>query len=238
MPANKPEKKIDYTKEFVLYDYTGTFSDVAKGYEYSKPMYEKDAVTVYNIAGPLGLGINRAVKEVAEAKGLERGPPFWTGVDADQDWINPGFVIASMLKRVDYGVTWTAGMVREGTFRDVVEDTGGVITLGIGTEVLGVPMEGIAVSTIANLDEFIEMGVRAEQVLGKKVLPMPKDEIKAKVEAMREAQPSWIWEAIAELEQKIRTGEPIADLDGDGEPETVPLVETQDLIDYWRDILG
>jgi basic membrane protein A len=238
LPANKPEKKIDYTKEFVLWDYTGTFSDVAKGYEYSKPMYEKDAVTVYNIAGPLGLGINRAVKEIAEDEGLEMGPPFWTGVDANQDWINPGFIIASMMKRVDFGVTYAAKLVREGKFRDVVEEMGGAITLGIGTEVLGVPMEGISVSTLADLDEFIEMGVRAEQVLGKKVLPMPKDEIKAKVEAMREAQPSWIWEAVAELERKIRTGEPIADLDGDGTPETVPLVETDELIEYWRGILG
>ncbi len=238
LPANKPEKKIDYTKEFVLWDYTGTFSDVAKGYEFAKPMYEKDAVTVFNIAGPLGLGINRAVKEVAEVKGLGSGPPFWTGVDANQDWINPGFVIASMIKRVDYGVTYAAALVRENKFREAVEDTGGAITLGIGTEVLGEPIEGISVSTLADLDEFIDMGVRAEQVLGKKVLPMPKDEIKERVETMREAQESWIWEAIAELEQKIRTGEPIADLDGDGTPETVPLAETQEPVNYWRGILG
>jgi len=113
-----------------------------------------------------------------------------------------------------------------------------VIVLGIGTKVLGVLMEGISVSTLADLEEFVMMGVRSEYVLGKKVLPMPKEEIEASVKAMREAIPSWIWDAVAELEQKIRTGEPIADLDGDGAPETVPLAETRETIDYWRDKLG
>lgn len=238
LPANKPEEAFDYTKDFVLYDYTGTFSDVAKGYESAKPMYAKDAVAVYNIAGPLGLGINRAVKEVAEAEGLTEGPPFWIGVDADQDWINPGFVIASMIKRVDYGVRYATRLVLEDEFRSAVTEYDGVTTLGVGTTVLGRPMEGISVSTLADLDEFIEMGVAAEELTGEKVLPMSPEEIHTKAEAMRDAQPDWIWDAVAELEEKIRTGAPIADLDGDGTPEIVPSATTREKIDYWREILG
>jgi len=88
-------------------------------------------------------------------------------------------------------------------------------------------MEGISVSTLDDLDEFIAMGVRAEQLIGRPVLPMPAEEIKVKAEALRDAQPSWIWEAVAELEQKIRTGE-----------VEVPLAETADAIAEWRDILG
>lgn len=238
LPANKPEEAFAYTTDFVLYDYTGTFSDVAKGYEAAKPMYAKDAVAVYNIAGPLGLGINRAVKEIAEEQGLTEGPPFWIGVDANQDWINPGFIIASMMKRVDRGVTYATELVRKGLFRDAIAATGGWITLGIGTEVLGLSMEGISVSTLADLDEFIQMGIRAEELTGEKKLPMTPEEIRSKVSAMRDAVPDWIWDAVAELEAKIRTGEPIADLDGDGTAETIPSVTTEEDIGYWRGILG
>jgi basic membrane protein A len=227
LKENKPEEAFDYTKDFVLWTYTGTFSDITKGYEAAKPMYAKDAVAVYNIAGPLGLGINQAVAELAEEKGLKNGPPFWIGVDANQDWVNPGFVIASMMKRVDYGVYFATKLVLDGTFRDIVKETNGSLLLGIGTKTAGRLMEGISVSTLADLDEFIAMGVRAEELTGKKALPMAPEEIRAKVKAMRAAQPAWIWEAVAELEEKIRTGE-----------VEVPLVFTEEDIAKWRDELG
>jgi len=190
-------------------------------------MYAKGAIAVYNIAGPLGLGINRAVKEIAEAKGLKMGPPFWIGVDADQDWINPGFVIVSMVKRVDRGVYYATKLTIEGKFRDVVKEYDGVMTLGIGTKILGTLMEGISASTLKDLDEFVEMGVRAEKLTGKKVLPMPPDQIKETVKKMRESVAPWIWEAAKELEDKIRNGE-----------VEVPCVFTKEKIDYWRNILG
>jgi len=227
LAQNKPAEAFLYTKEFVLWTYTGTFSDITKGYMAAVPMYEAGAVAVYNIAGPLGLGINSAVHDIAVRDKLDMGPPFWIGVDANQDWINPGFVIASMMKRVDRGVYYATKLVKEGTFREVVADTNGTLTLGIGTEVAGVPMEGISVSTLADLDEFIEMGLRAEELTGEPVLPGPRDWIYDKVETMRDAQPSWIWDAVAELEGKIRTGE-----------VEVPLAWTADAIAYWRGILG
>jgi basic membrane protein A len=211
----------------VLWTYTGTFSDITKGYEAAKPMYAKGAIAVYNIAGPLGLGINQAVKEIAEARGLTMGPPFWIGVDADQDWINPGFVIVSMMKRVDKGVYYATKLVLEGKFREVVKQYNGVLTLGIGTQVLGTPMEGISASTLKDLDEFIQMGVEAEKLTGKKVLPMSPEEIKAKAESMHKSVAPWIWDALAELEEKIKKGE-----------VEVPLAFTKDAIDYWRGILG
>ena len=214
-------------KERVLWTYTGTFSDITKGYEAAKAMYARDAVAVYNVAGPLGLGINQAVMEIAESQGLDMGPPFWIGVDADQDWINPGFVIASMMKRVDKAVYYATKLVVEGKFRDIVASNNGVLVLGIGTKVDGELMEGISVSTLADLDEFIKMGQRAEELTGKKVLPMAPEEIKNKVKAMRDAQPDWIWEAISELEEKIRSGE-----------VEVPMVMTKEKVDYWRGILG
>ena len=227
LAQNKPAEAFNYTKDFVLWTYTGTFSDITKGYLAAKPMYESDAVAVYNIAGPLGLGINQAVEEIATEQGLDSGPPFWIGVDANQDWINPGFIIASMMKRVDRGVYYATELVHEGTFKDVVADTSGTLTLGVGTKVDGVLMEGISVSTLADLDEFIAMGERAEEITGTEVLPMEPDEIRTKVQDMRAAQPSWIWDAIMELEQAIRAG-----------TVEVPLAMTDDAIAEWRGILG
>jgi len=223
---NKPEMEQGIyntpRKERVLWTYTGTFSDIEKGYLAAKPMYEEGAVAVYNIAGSLGLGINQAVEEIAEAENLESGPPFWIGVDADQDWINPGFVIASMMKRVDYGVYYATKLVLGDKFRQAVTQYGGWLTLGIGTTVLGMPMEGISVSTLDDLDAFLWMGIEAGIID-----PGNRDAIYAKVEAMREAQPSWIWDAVSELENKIRTGAVV-----------VPLADTWEEVDYWRSILG
>ncbi len=214
-------------KDRVLWTYTGTFSDITKGYQAAKPMYEKGALAVYNIAGPLGLGINQAVEEIVTQYNLEYGPPFWIGVDANQDWINPGFIIASMMKRVDWGVYLATELVDEGTFRDVVADTNGAITLGIGTTVAGVLREGISVSTLADLDEFIAMGEAAEERTGTDVLPMEPAQIRTRVEKMRDDQPSWIWDAVDELEEDIRTGE-----------VEVPLAMTQADVDSWRAVLG
>jgi basic membrane protein A len=227
LAENKLDEAFDYTKEFVLWTYTGTFSDITKGYEAAKAMYAKDAIAVYNIAGPLGLGINQAVEEIASEKGLESGPPYWIGVDSNQDWINPGFIIASMMKRVDYGVYYSTKLVLDEKFRDVVAETNGALTLGIGTEVAGEIMEGISVSTLDDLDEFVEMGVRAEELTGKEVLPMEPDEIRAKVKEMRDGLPEWIWDAVEELEEKIRTGE-----------VEVPSAFTEEDKTEWREKLG
>ncbi|MEM0438965.1 MAG: BMP family ABC transporter substrate-binding protein [Sulfolobales archaeon] len=214
-------------KSRVLWTYTGTFSDVIKGYTASKPMYEKGAIAVYNVAGPLGLGINQAVEEIARARNLTMGPPFWIGVDANQDWINPGFVIASMMKRVDKGVYIATKLVLENKFTEVVKRNNGVLVLGIGTKIDGELAEGISVSTLQDLDEFIQMGINAERLTGKKVLPAPPEEIKAKVKAMRDSIPSWVWEGVKELEDKIRRGE-----------VSVPLPLTPDDIKKIRDMYG
>ena len=223
MLKNKPDKAFKYRSDFVLWTYTGTFSDIPKGYAAAKAMYAKDAVAVYNIAGPLGLGINQAVHEIARARGLKQGPPFWIGVDANQDWINPGFVIASMMKRVDKGVYFATKWTKDGTFRGLVKQTSGTVVLGIGTKVGGALFEGISVSTLADLSEFVQMGVNAERLTKKKVLPGIPANIRERVKAMRDAQPSWVWNAVAELEKAIRDGR-----------VTVPFVITKPDIQKWR----
>ena len=213
-------------KERVLYTYTGSFSDVAKGSEAAKPMFARDAAhdagVVYNVAGLTGLGIDQAIKEIAAANGLKAGPPFMIGVDSNQDWIDPGFVLVSMMKRVDRGVYFAAQLVTQGTFRQVVAENNGIVTLGIGTTISGISIQGNSVSTLDDLDEFIQLAVSAN-----KTLAMSPDEIKATVKAMRDALPSYVWDAARELEDAIKNN-----------PDLVPLAMTKDAVDQWRAALG
>lgn len=214
-------------KDRILYTYTGSFSDVTKGYAAAKPMYEKGAIAVYNVAGAVGLGINQALSEIAKTRNLSMGPPFMIGVDSDQDWINPGFVIASMMKRVDKAVYIATKLVLDNKFTNIVKNNNGVLILGIGTKIDGEPAEGISVSTLQDLGEFIQMGLNAEKLTGKKVLPASPDDIKAKVTAMRNSVPSWVWDGVKELESKIRSGD-----------VSVPLPLTPDDIKKIRDTYG
>jgi basic membrane protein A len=71
------------------------------------------------------------------------------------------------------------------------------------------------------------MGLQAERLTRKKVLPASPAEIKSKVKTMREAQPRWVWDAVAELEKKIREGQ-----------VTIPLAVTKPDIERWRGELG
>ena len=196
-------------KERVLWVYTGTFSDPTKGYEAAKTQFEQGAVCVYNVGGPIGLGIFRAAEEICVAQGKTMGPPFGIGVDADQDWIRPGFIIASMMKRVDIGVFTAAKLVKEGKFE------GGVLTLGLKDR-------GVAISRLEDLDAFLRMGIEAGTIK-----PEDRDRIYEKVKAMRESIPDWIWEAVEELERQILEGKVV-----------VPKPLTEEDIEYYRSIYG
>ena len=77
------------------------------------------------------------------------------------------------------------------------------------------------------LDDFIQFGIDYEELTGDQVLPASPEEIEADVEAMRDAQPSWVWEGLAEFESKLETGE-IA----------VPRADEEDEVDQWREIFG
>ncbi len=184
----------------LLWVYTGTFSDIAKGKAAAEAQLEQGAVAVYNVAGPLGIGILEAVTEKLEELGREAGPPFMIGVDANQDWMGDGNkVIASMMKRVDVGCYTAIKMVHEGTFK------GGILSMGLANK-------GVGISRFMDLLEFIDFGVAAGAISAEK-----RPEIAANWAAVRASLPTWIWKAVDELEEKILSGE-----------VTVPKPETRE----------
>jgi basic membrane protein A len=79
----------------VLRAYSETFGDPAKGKELATSMFQEGADIVYQVAGGTGEGVINAAKE---------NNHYAIGVDADQDYIAPGFVLTSMMKRTDNAV--------------------------------------------------------------------------------------------------------------------------------------
>ncbi len=174
----------------LLYTYTGTFSDIAKGKEASKAMLAQGAGLIYNVAGPLGIGDLQAVTEAIEAKGKEAGPPFMIGVDADQDWMGDGHrVLASALKRVDNGCYNAVKAVVNGTFK------GGLVVMGLDSK-------GVAISKYEDLSTFMEFGIES-----KKITAQDKGRIIANWKRMRNDIPEFIWRAVDDLEKQIISGQ-------------------------------
>ena len=173
----------------LLYTYTGTFSDIAKGKEASGAMLAQRAGLIYNIAGPLGIGDLQAITEAVKAKGKQAGPPFMIGVDANQDWMGDGHrVLASMLKRVDNACYNAVEAVVKGSFKP-------------GLTVMGLDVQGVAMSRQPELLTFMEFGIGAG-----KIGAADKAKIVANWKKMRAQIPAWIWEAVAELEKQIISG--------------------------------
>ena len=187
--AKYAEKTGKQANVGLLWTYTGTFSDIAKGKAATEAMLAQGAGIIYNVAGPLGIGDLEAITEHLEAKGKSAGPPFMIGVDANQDYLGDGHrVLASMMKRVDFGVYSAIESVVNGTFKG-------------GVQILGPHNGGIAMSGKQDLADFIKFGVN-----GGAISASDSDQISSNWTAMRDEIPGWIWEAIAELQGQISDG--------------------------------
>jgi basic membrane protein A and related proteins len=83
----------------VISNFVGVTSDAwnnpTRGKELAQGQYRRGADVIFTAAGASGLGSFDAAEE-------QRG--FIIGVDANQDSLKPGFVLTSMLKRVDQAV--------------------------------------------------------------------------------------------------------------------------------------
>ena len=71
--------------------YAGDFEDPAKGKEAATALYSGGADIIFHAAGKTGEGVFEAAEELGK---------YAIGVDADQRYINPDHIVASMVKRV------------------------------------------------------------------------------------------------------------------------------------------
>lgn len=83
----------------VLQNYVGitdaAWNNPSKGRELANAQYEQGADVIFQAAGNSGLGVFDA------AEGYNK---FAIGVDANQNWVKPGRILTSMLKRIDNAV--------------------------------------------------------------------------------------------------------------------------------------
>jgi basic membrane protein A len=80
----------------------GAWNNPGKGKELSLAQIGKGADVIFTAAGNSGLGAFDAVEQAGKENG--RATHFVIGVDSNQNMVKPGFVLTSMVKRVDNAV--------------------------------------------------------------------------------------------------------------------------------------
>ncbi|MGB9181294.1 MAG: BMP family ABC transporter substrate-binding protein [Pyrinomonadaceae bacterium] len=113
----------------------GAWNNPGKGKELSLAQISKGADVIFTAAGNSGLGAFDAVEQQGKQDG--HATHFVIGVDSNQNGVKPGFVLTSMVKRVDNAVY------------DIVKDTVNGKFQG-GTHIFGLDKDGIGYS----LDDF------------------------------------------------------------------------------------
>lgn len=104
----------------VFYNMTGStpaaFNDPARGSELAKSQIAKDADVLFAAAGGTGIGVYQAAKD----EGI-----YAIGVDSNQNFLQPGTMLTSMVKRV--------GVAAYGTWEDAQAGNweGGIKVLGL-----------------------------------------------------------------------------------------------------------
>ena len=107
----------------VLVSYLGfDFSNPTLGLETALAQYDQNADIVYQVAGRSGEGVISASAERDK---------YSIGVDSNQDFIQPGHVIVSMIKRTDTAVFQIIKNAVDGTFK------GGFFLMGLADEAAG-----------------------------------------------------------------------------------------------------
>lgn len=174
----------------ILGTYVGRFDDPAGGKIAAETQLAQGATAILGIAGASHLGVFDAVEEAATAERKVVGPPFAFGADASQEYVKPGFVLASARKRVDVGTYTAIKQAYEGTFAG-------------GTDlVLGIAEEGVGFSTVGDMINFVDLAIEAGQIA-----EADREATINQLLAMRDSVPYFVWEAVFELQSEIASGE-------------------------------
>ncbi|MFW5832934.1 MAG: BMP family lipoprotein [Pseudomonadota bacterium] len=107
-------------------DTPAAWNDPTKGAELAKSQFDRGADVVYHAAGGTGLGVLQAAADAGK---------LGIGVDSNQNYLHPGNVLTSMIKRVDVAVY--------NAFRDAMngELEGGLMSLGLAEDGVGYALD-------------------------------------------------------------------------------------------------
>lgn len=122
----------------VIRNYCGVsdsaWNNPGKGKELSLAQIEKGADVIFTAAGNSGLGAFDAVEQFGKNDQGEANR-FVIGVDSNQNGVKPGFVLTSMVKRVDNAVYDVVKEVLDGQFK------GGFHTFGLDKDGVAYAMD-------------------------------------------------------------------------------------------------
>ena len=112
----------------------GAWNNPGKGKELSLAQIEKGADVIFTAAGNSGLGAFDAVEQYGKNSQGEANK-FVIGVDSNQNGVKPGFVLTSMVKRVDNAVYDVVKEILAGRFE------GGFHTFGLDKDGVAYAMD-------------------------------------------------------------------------------------------------
>jgi len=102
------------------------WNNPGKGKELAKAQIERGADVIFQAAGNSGLGVFDAAEDMHKLA---------IGVDSNQNWVKPGFILTSMIKRVDVSVFNSVKDLVEGRFK------GGIHELGMDNDGIGYALD-------------------------------------------------------------------------------------------------
>ena len=113
----------------------GAWNNPGKGKELSLAQIDKGADVIFTAAGNSGLGAFDAVEQYGRDQKTGQANKFVIGVDSNQNMVKPGFVLTSMVKRVDNAVYDVVKEVLDGKF------DGGFHTFGLDKDGVAYAMD-------------------------------------------------------------------------------------------------
>lgn len=113
----------------------GAWNNPGKGKELSLAQIDKGADVIFTAAGNSGLGAFDAVEQYGRDPKTGQANKFVIGVDSNQNAVKPGFVLTSMVKRVDNAVYDVVKEVLDGKF------DGGFHTFGLDKDGVAYAMD-------------------------------------------------------------------------------------------------
>ena len=174
---------VQLYSSYVATDGSG-FNNLDRGREIAFDFISKGVDVIYHVAGTTGQG----VFDAAAQKGIKA-----IGVDSNQNWIKPGVVMASMLKRVDVAVYEACESVVDGTF------------VGGRTRVFGLADDGVGLTDLYNLTSEEKEGItQKDQDKIQQLKDSIPEEVKKNVEKAKEG----IISGEIEVPDWLETGKP------------------------------
>jgi basic membrane protein A and related proteins len=153
--AKKVRPDVTVTANFVGVT-SEAWNNPPKGKELAVSQYEAGADVIFAAAGASGMGALDAAEEKRKLA---------IGCDSNQDWTKPGFILTSMLKRVDEAVLATITDAQAGKF------TGGVKRFGLANQGVGYSVDQYNEKILTQAVRQRAEELKANIIAGKIVVP-------------------------------------------------------------------